>query len=529
MEKVGALGSCAIIVLLLSIIGLTHNAFAASLTTNSTDTFGIVDKISKLISVIAKGVNIPGNTNDSRAPSTVMDDGIPIGVVVPPNFNGVVIYTQNETAISSKYVLVSQVINIIPINGTTGDAPGGYECEGQCDVIFVIHESNVIKAGLPVEELCNLVILHDKNDDGDFDDADEVLPTIVTNGGGFPGGSNAKGGNGTSNGLISCTEDPTTPGGGTGGGGGGGKPKPGFRVRTNDVPSFSKFAVGGIVKPPPVLFIGGGGSHGSPSQFGTSSFAIVSSGEQGFGGILNVNDTTLEKTKIFHVGEKAVLRFDFIEGGGIGNIEHFGFFTNIRDGQKKYVSDASIYYDPLKSPAITINDPKGIFSDANVEILQKDATNFVIQYELTFAKSMPKSDIILESWNLQKWLSTNKLPGSIEVLGSELVQQASEQYSETAFENTQEEIAVPVWIKTNAKLWSEGTIDNDNFISGIEYLVNEGIIQVSRKDVVDNNSVSHLQPWIKNTAGWWADDMISDDEFVTAIEWLISNHIIKIA
>ena len=69
-----------------------------------------------------------------------MDDGIPIGVVVPPNFNGVMIYTQNETATSSKYTLVSQVINIIPINGAAGDAPNGYECEGKCDVIFVIHD-----------------------------------------------------------------------------------------------------------------------------------------------------------------------------------------------------------------------------------------------------------------------------------------------------------------------------------------------------------------------------------------------------
>src|SRR3990172_10119030 len=164
------------------------------------------------LGVIAKGSNVPGTTPETRAPSTVMNDGIPIGVVVPPNFDGVMIYDQAETATSSKYILVSQVVNITPVNGTAGDAPEGNECEGKCGVIFVIHESNVIKAGLPVEELCNLKILHDVNDDGDFDDANEVLDTIVTDGGGFPGGSSKEGGNGTSTGLVKCGSDPTTPG-----------------------------------------------------------------------------------------------------------------------------------------------------------------------------------------------------------------------------------------------------------------------------------------------------------------------------
>jgi hypothetical protein len=534
MDRKWVIGIFAIPIFALLLFSIPQNTEAGippplPLMINSTDSTNLSDSISKLISVLAKGANVLGTTNDSRAPSTVMDDGIPIGVVVPPNFNGVVVYTQNETATSAKYILVSQVINIIPINGTLGDAPGGFECEGQCDIIFVIHESNVIKAGIPVEELCNLVILHDVNDDGDFDDANEALDTIVTNGGGFPGGSNAKGGNGTSSGLVSCTEDPATPGGGSGGGGGGGKPKPGFRVRSDDVPSFSKFAVGGIVKPH--LFVGGSsGGANSPPSIGKSSFTIVSGGEEGFGGILNDNDAnTLEETKTFKVGEKAVLRFDFTEGGGIGFIEHVGLYTNVRDGQKRQDSDAYIYFDPLKSPKVTVHDPNGLFSEANFDLLQRDTTNFVLKFELTFAKPMAKSDLILESWNTQKWSSISKIPNAIEVVSSGLVQQSvSEPIVDTIVEDVANDQAIPVWIKTNAKWWSDGTIDNQNFISGIEYLVNEGIIKVSLPDSNDNTSVSELQPWIKNTAGWWAYDMISDDEFLTAIEWLISNHIIRV-
>ena len=294
------------------------------------------------------------------------------------------------------------------------------------------------------------------------------------------------------------------------------------------LPHLSKFSIGGIRALALGALAGGGGSHGSPPSFGTSSFATISGGEEGFGGILNDNNVnTLEQTKTFKVGEKAVLRFDFTEGGGIGKIEHIGLFTNIRDGQKKSDSDTYINYDPLKSPQVTVHDPNGLFSEANFDLLQKDATHFALKYDLTFAKPMTKSDLILESWNLQKWSSINKIPNAIEVMPSGILQEQSEPVK-TFEEDVTNEQVIPVWVKSNAKWWSDDTIDNDNFISGIEYLVNEGIIKVSLPETTDNASIPEVQPWIKNTAGWWADDMISDDEFLTAIEWLISNNIIKV-
>ena len=37
---------------------------------------------------------------------------------------------------------------------------------------------------------------------------------------------------------------------------------------------------------------------------------------------------------------------------------------------------------------------------------------------------------------------------------------------------------VPAWIKSNAGWWVDGTIDDGTFVSGIQYLVQVGIIQV---------------------------------------------------
>ncbi|MEX2313132.1 MAG: hypothetical protein WD650_03965, partial [Nitrosopumilaceae archaeon] len=210
--------------------------------------------------------------------------------------------------------------------------------------------------------------------------------------------------------------------------------------------------------------------------------------------------------------------------------EHIGLYMNVRDGQKRQDSDAYIFYDPLKSPQVTVHDPNGLFSETNFELLQKDATKFVLKFDLTFAKPMAKSDLILESWNLQKWSTINKIPNAIEVVSSGIVQEtSSEPIVDTFVEDVTDDKIVPVWVKTNAKWWSDCTIDDKNFISGIEYLVNEGVIKVSLPDTTDNTSISEVQPWIKNTAGWWADGMISEDEFITAIEWMITNNIIEVA
>ena len=37
---------------------------------------------------------------------------------------------------------------------------------------------------------------------------------------------------------------------------------------------------------------------------------------------------------------------------------------------------------------------------------------------------------------------------------------------------------IPVWIKNNAGWWADGSIDDDSFISGIQFLIKEGIMRV---------------------------------------------------
>lgn len=43
---------------------------------------------------------------------------------------------------------------------------------------------------------------------------------------------------------------------------------------------------------------------------------------------------------------------------------------------------------------------------------------------------------------------------------------------------TTEEKSIPSWIKNNAEWWAEGTIDDDSFVQGIQFLIKEGIMRI---------------------------------------------------
>lgn len=87
--------------------------------------------------------------------------------------------------------------------------------------------------------------------------------------------------------------------------------------------------------------------------------------------------------------------------------------------------------------------------------------------------------------------------------------------------------AIPQWVKNNAKFWSMGAISETEFLSGIQYLVQNSVIKTHL--TVQKNSTELIIPnWIKNNAKWWSEGDISDNDFVTSIEYLIKENIIQV-
>jgi len=88
------------------------------------------------------------------------------------------------------------------------------------------------------------------------------------------------------------------------------------------------------------------------------------------------------------------------------------------------------------------------------------------------------------------------------------------------------ESTVPDWIKNNAKWWANNEIDDETFVSGIEFLIKENIIQVS-SDVMGSAS-GEIPIWIKNNAEWWSDGIIDDETFLNGVKYLVENGIISV-
>ena len=91
-----------------------------------------------------------------------------------------------------------------------------------------------------------------------------------------------------------------------------------------------------------------------------------------------------------------------------------------------------------------------------------------------------------------------------------------------------ESAQIPDWIRNNAKWWSDGSIGDSDFVSGIQYLMEQEILQIPKTEQTGGDSSDGIPDWIKNNAGWWADGMISDDDFVNGIQYLVQNGIIKV-
>ncbi|MBI1828772.1 MAG: hypothetical protein HY222_06165 [Thaumarchaeota archaeon] len=91
----------------------------------------------------------------------------------------------------------------------------------------------------------------------------------------------------------------------------------------------------------------------------------------------------------------------------------------------------------------------------------------------------------------------------------------------------QQTVSIPSWIKNNAGWWHDGSIGDDEFIKGIQYMITNGIMKIPSTQSSSGSS-QEIPSWIKKNAGWWHDGQISDDEFVKGIQYMITNGIMKI-
>ena len=228
-------------------------------------------------------------------------------------------------------------------------------------------------------------------------------------------------------------------------------------------------------------------------------------------------------------------------------LQHVSMYMNLRDNTKGDLSksDTQILYN--KGKPLEIIDSNGFFEKVSVNIIEDDETiKKFAEFEITFAKPMETSDIVLRSWDDRLRSGDTIIFDAIQVVGSEnsgVLDDNSESGTVEALKSTdalQDVQQVPDWIKNNAEWWSQGAINDDTFKNGIQFLIQEKIINVptgpnvsispddelSEEELKEQNI--QIPDWIKNNAEWWSQGAITEDAFLKSIEYLVKNGIIQI-
>ena len=102
----------------------------------------------------------------------------------------------------------------------------------------------------------------------------------------------------------------------------------------------------------------------------------------------------------------------------------------------------------------------------------------------------------------------------------------------TTFGTTYSQSFIPDWVKNNADWWAQGLISDREFATGIGFLAKERIIQVENIDLDPQGQIVisdnlEIPAWIKNNARWWADEVISDNDFKFGIQYMLQEKIIN--
>jgi len=92
---------------------------------------------------------------------------------------------------------------------------------------------------------------------------------------------------------------------------------------------------------------------------------------------------------------------------------------------------------------------------------------------------------------------------------------------------------IPGWIKDVASWWANDQISENEFVVGIEYLINNNIILLhsipcNEKIESQYGDTKSIPDWIKNNASWWSDNLIDDTDFINGLQYLIKHKIVKI-
>jgi len=198
------------------------------------------------------------------------------------------------------------------------------------------------------------------------------------------------------------------------------------------------------------------------------------------------------------VNEKVTLSLVLID---IGSVDSDRFFSNI----------------PLPESPPSPNCVKDGFPAKNRDELY-----------ITFAKPMETTSLLIRSWDHDRNSSDKIFLNALNVVEPSFFGTPNEISTQQPISQS-DPADIPIWVKNNALWWQQKQIDDSDFVSGIDYLINENIILIPETQITNGVTSDEIPSWISEVAGFWAHDAISNAEFVQAMQWLISSGVMVVA
>ena len=97
------------------------------------------------------------------------------------------------------------------------------------------------------------------------------------------------------------------------------------------------------------------------------------------------------------------------------------------------------------------------------------------------------------------------------------------------YSGTKPVAVIPDWIKNTAMWWVEGSIDDQAFVQGLQFLIQEEILSIPPTESAGDATGGAIPDWIKNTTMWWVEGSIDDQSFVQGLQFLIQSGILRVS
>jgi len=215
------------------------------------------------------------------------------------------------------------------------------------------------------------------------------------------------------------------------------------------------------------------------------------------------------------VGQMVTIKANIYDSFGGNAVYKSNLYFDMPGAAEWSDASSAIRYDLARDEIEIINGNDNFTADVTSNVVGDIVQ---VTFKIMFTGPMETSHIAIQNIDDSRNYQLKYFRDALEVTGTP---------TQTSLTATDDEItqtataSVPAWVKNTAGWWAEGAISEGEFVKGVEYLIQQQIIDTDAQTTSSDGTGASIPDWVKNTAGWWADGAISEGEFVNAIEHLV--------